>query len=188
MSVIHTVRRGRGMGGDLRRVPTHEPNRTTRSTAGAETIDPALAIERAGRQAAEDRHAVRSDRAQLTIQIGGRHRQGTKGTDGDAIPMGPVEPGTGQQLSAAVFKPGVHAVAVMLDLVQPLVAGGRFLDQAGQLGLDPFGQCRCRRLKDPRGAFQHGPKHSAWPQTYGAIAEFGGTRKPAPRGRTGFGE
>jgi hypothetical protein len=36
--------------------------------------------------------------------------------------------------------PGVHAVAVVLDFVQPLVARQRFLNEARELRLDPLGR------------------------------------------------
>jgi hypothetical protein len=35
--------------------------------------------------------------------------------------MGPVEPGARQQFHRAAIEPGVHAVAVEFDLVQPLI-------------------------------------------------------------------
>ena len=53
--------------------------------------------------------------------------------------MGPVELGTGQQLDAATVDAGVDPVAVVFDLMQPVLSVWRLLDQAGQLRLDPFG-------------------------------------------------
>jgi len=45
--------------------------------------------------------------------------------------MGPVELGTGQQLDAATLYAGVDPVAVVLDLVQPVLSVRRLLDKLG---------------------------------------------------------
>jgi hypothetical protein len=47
--------------------------------------------------------------------------------------------------------PRVHAVAVVFDLVQPVFARRRFLYEARQLRLNPFGWPRCRF----RGGLEH---------------------------------
>ena len=70
---------------------------------------------------------------------------GTKDLDGGAIAMRPVQAGSGQQLDVPAVQPRMHAVAVILDLVQPVVAAGRFLNQAREPRLDPFRRCRCLR-------------------------------------------
>jgi hypothetical protein len=49
--------------------------------------------------------------------------------------------GTTRVIVAAV-EPGMHAVAVELDFVQPLVAFPRRVDQLGELRRDPFRQSR----------------------------------------------
>jgi len=56
--------------------------------------------------------------------------------------MGPVEPGAGEELHRAVVEAGVHAVAVEFDLVQPLIAFRRFVDELGQLRRNPFRRSR----------------------------------------------
>jgi hypothetical protein len=43
-----------------------------------------------------------------------------------------------EELDLAVVQACMHAVTVVLDLVQPVRALGRFLDEARQLWLDPF--------------------------------------------------
>jgi hypothetical protein len=62
--------------------------------------------------------------------------------------VGPVEPGTRQQLHRAAVKPRKHAVAVMFDFMQPLVAVRRGIDQLRELGTDPLRQRgkRCASL------------------------------------------
>ena len=54
--------------------------------------------------------------------------------------MRPVEPGAGQQPHRATIEPRMHAVAVELDLVQPLWSVRRLVDERGQLRPDPFRQ------------------------------------------------
>jgi hypothetical protein len=62
--------------------------------------------------------------------------------------------GAGQQLYRAAIEAGVHAVAVELDLVQPLVAFRRRVDELGQLRRDPLRQGR--RVWTPR----YRPRHA----------------------------
>jgi hypothetical protein len=52
--------------------------------------------------------------------------------------MGPIEPGSGEQLDVFAVDTRVHAVAVELDFVQPVLARRRFFNEARQLRLDPF--------------------------------------------------
>src|SRR5215471_2823834 len=46
--------------------------------------------------------------------------------------------GAGQQLDLPAIQLGVHAIAVVLDLVQPIVAGQGLVNGARRLRLDPF--------------------------------------------------
>ena len=46
----------------------------------------------------------------------------------------------GQQMDIAAIEPGVHAIAVELELVRPLIAARSFRDQPRQLRLDPRGK------------------------------------------------
>jgi hypothetical protein len=52
----------------------------------------------------------------------------------------PVEPGAGEQLDGSAVEPGVNAVAVELDFVQPLVPFRRRVDQLRKLRRDPLRQ------------------------------------------------
>ena len=54
--------------------------------------------------------------------------------------MRPVEACTGQQFHRAAVEPRMHAVAVELDFVKPLVAFRRRVDELGQLRRDPLRQ------------------------------------------------
>ena len=89
---------------------------------------------------AEDRHAVGIERAQLAVEIGRLHLQRAKRLDRAPVAMRPVEAGAGQQLDVAAVDARMHAVAVVLDLVQPAVARRRLVYQARELRLDPFGR------------------------------------------------
>ena len=64
-----------------------------------------------------------------------------------AVPVRPVEPAAGDQPHRAVVDERQRAIAVELDLVQPLVAGRRRLDRAGELRRD---RLRPRSLHRPR--------------------------------------
>ena len=52
----------------------------------------------------------------------------------------PVEPGAGEQPHRAAVEARMHAVAVVFDFVQPLIAFRRGVDQLGQLRRDPLRQ------------------------------------------------
>src|ERR1044072_2221073 len=52
--------------------------------------------------------------------------------------MGPVEAGAGEELDVAAIDARVHAVAIVLDFMKPAGSGGRFVNEARQLRLDPF--------------------------------------------------
>jgi hypothetical protein len=54
--------------------------------------------------------------------------------------MRPVEPGAGQQPHRAAIEARMHAVAVVFDFVEPLVAFGRRVDQLGELRRNPLQQ------------------------------------------------
>ena len=65
------------------------------------------------------------------------------GLDRSLVAMRPIEACARQQRGLAAVDPGVHAVAVVLDLMQPAVARRRFVDEARELRLDPLGRLRC---------------------------------------------
>jgi hypothetical protein len=79
------------------------------------------------------------DATQLAVDIGGLHVQARERCNGAWIFGGPIEPGPRQQLNAAVDARG-HAIAVELDLVHPLCARRRLLDQLGKLRRDEGGK------------------------------------------------
>ena len=90
--------------------------------------------------------------AQFAVEIGlagaeRRHRRGDRRIFG-----GPVEPGARQQLHRAAVEAGMHAVAVIFDFVQPLIAFRRGVDELGELRPDPL-----RKLAAfPDGGLRHG--------------------------------
>ena len=96
-------------------------------------------------QAVEHRHTIGPNPRTARPRNRPWFPAGTKDLDGGAIAMRPVQAGSGQQLDVPAVQPRMHAVAVILDLVQPVVAAGRFLNQAREPRLDPFRRCRCLR-------------------------------------------
>jgi hypothetical protein len=92
---------------------------------------------------AEGGGAVRTDAAQLAVEIGlpGRERRDRR-SDRRVLTR-PVETGAGQQPDRAPVQPGMHPVAVVFDFVQPLRPFGRRVHQFGELRFDPAGE-RCR--------------------------------------------
>jgi hypothetical protein len=72
---------------------------------------------------------VRTDPAELAVEIGLPGRYRAQRRDDRRIFSGPVEPGASQQPDIAAIEPGVHAVSVEFELVAPLVAARRFGDQ-----------------------------------------------------------
>ena len=88
----------------------------------------------------ERRDAVRPHDAELAIEIGLPDRQRAQRRGDRRVFGGPVEPGAGQQVDIATIEPGVHAIAVVLELVRPLIAVRSFRDQPRELRLDPRGK------------------------------------------------
>ena len=77
------------------------------------------ALVHGGLQAVERGHAVRTKGTQFAVEIGGPGRQLAQRVDGEPVLFGPVQAGARQQLGFPVDQAGVHAVAVILDLMQP---------------------------------------------------------------------
>ena len=100
--------------------------------------------------------------------IGGLHVQVRERRDGARIFGGPVEPGPGQELHAAVVDARGHAIAVQLDLVHPLRPRRRLLDRLGKLRRDELrkGSIAARRtgLDGLRGRTLDDTRHS-WNST-----------------------
>jgi hypothetical protein len=78
------------------------------------------------------------DAAEFAIEIGGLHVQGPQRRDGAWIFAGPVKAGPGEQLHAAVVDACGHAIAVKLDLMNPLWPGRRVLDRLRKLERDEW--------------------------------------------------
>ena len=81
---------------------------------------------------------VGPDAAELAIEIGLARGERRDRLGDRRIFVGPVEPGACQQLDRTAIEPGHHAVAVIFDFVQPLVAPRRRFDQLRELRRDPF--------------------------------------------------
>jgi hypothetical protein len=84
--------------------------------------------------------AVGADAAQFAVEIGlagieRRHSFGDRW-----IFARPVEAGAGQQFDRTLVDRRVHAVAVIFDFVEPLIAVRRRVDQLRELRQDPFRQ------------------------------------------------
>jgi hypothetical protein len=103
-----------------------------------------LAIVHSGLQAAENRDAVGVEGAELAVEIGGPDLELAEPFDRHLVAMGPVQACPGQQLRPTTVDPRVHAAAVVLDLVHPVVARRRLVHQARELWLDPLRRPRCR--------------------------------------------
>src|ERR1700704_3455462 len=52
--------------------------------------------------------------------------------------MRPVQAGSGEQLDLVAIDPRMHAVAVVLDLMKPVLAHRRVVDEARKLRFDPL--------------------------------------------------
>ncbi len=98
------------------------------------------ALVHCGLQATEGSHPIRPDGAKLPVEIGVLHRQSAERRDRRLIAMAPVEAGAGQQPDVAAFDAGVHAIAVVLDLVKPVRAVRCLVDEPRELRLDPSGR------------------------------------------------
>jgi hypothetical protein len=81
----------------------------------------------------------RSDRMpQSSIEIRLPGWQSRQGRGYGRILVRPVQPRAGQQRDPAVVEAGVHAISVVLDLMQPLRALRRRVYQFAKLWLDPL--------------------------------------------------
>ena len=76
------------------------------------------------------------DAAEFAVEIGGLHLQVRERRDGARIFVGPVEPGSGQELHAAIVDARGHTIAVQFDFMQPLRPRRRLLDRLGKLRRD----------------------------------------------------
>ena len=65
--------------------------------------------------------------AQLAIEIGGFDRELLQRLDRASVAVRPVEASPGQQLDIPAVDARMHAVAVVLDLVQPATASRRLV-------------------------------------------------------------
>jgi len=76
--------------------------------------------------------------------IGRPHLEGAKRLNRAPVAVRPAETCSSQQRGLAADEPGMHAVAVVFDFVQPTIAGWRLVYQARELRLDPLGRSKCR--------------------------------------------
>ena len=97
--------------------------------------------------------------AQLAVEIGFARLERRHGLGDRRIFMRPVECCTRQQFHRAAVEARVHAIAVVFDFVEPLVAFGRRVDQVRQLRPNPFRQCSRVGAPAARYAVRHG---GAW--------------------------
>ena len=89
---------------------------------------------------AERGDAVGAQSAQFAVEIGLARGQRRDGRRDLRIFMRPVEPVAGEEPHLAAVEPGMHAEAVVFDLMQPLVAVRRFFDELRELRRNPFRQ------------------------------------------------
>ena len=88
---------------------------------------------------AERGDAVGAHAAEFAVEIGlARRERGYRGRD-LRIFVGPVKAVAGEEPHLAAVEPGMHAVAVEFDFVQPLVAVRRGVNELRQLRPYPFG-------------------------------------------------
>jgi hypothetical protein len=71
------------------------------------------------------------DPAQFAVEIGLARPDGRDGRRDRRVFVRPVQPGARQQPHGAAVEARMHPIAVELDLVQPLVALRRRVDEAG---------------------------------------------------------
>jgi hypothetical protein len=91
---------------------------------------------------AERGNAVGSHAAQFAVEIGLAGAERRDGLSDRRIFVRPLEPGARQKAHGAAIEARMHAVAVELDFVEPLIAFRRRADQLGELGPDPLRQSR----------------------------------------------
>jgi len=87
---------------------------------------------------AEGSLPVRANAAEFPVKIRLPGRQSGHGLGYRWVFVRPIEARPRQQLGPAAVEASVHAIAVVLDLVQPIRAAGRRIDQLAQLRLDPL--------------------------------------------------
>src|ERR1700727_3912304 len=75
--------------------------------------------------------------SQLAVDICVPRVENAKRGDGRLIAVAPVEAGAGQQSDVAAIDAGMHAIAIVLDLVDPAGTVRRFVRESRQLRLDP---------------------------------------------------
>jgi hypothetical protein len=82
-------------------------------------------------------HTLRVQRAKLSVEVGRLYLERVQGFDGALISMRPIQASSGEQSDLVAIDACVHAVAVVFDLVHPVVARRRFVYEARELRLDP---------------------------------------------------
>ena len=123
------VQRGAGQ---VEAVPVEEIECEENEIVGAAGRDPVLQIGKA-------RRAVGGERDQLAVDDRGLDRQSRHRPRERRKFRGPVEPVAGDQPSLTLVDAGQQPIPVVFDLMQPLRALGRLVDQGRQLRHDAVG-------------------------------------------------
>src|SRR5262245_9144790 len=84
-------------------------------------------------QSTEQGNAIRTEGTEFAIEVGRLHGQGAQGADGELVAMGPIQARSREELGFPAVQPGMHAVSVVLDLMQPIRAVWCLVHQARQL-------------------------------------------------------
>jgi hypothetical protein len=86
---------------------------------------------------AEGCPTIREDAAEFAVQVGVIRRQRREGLGDRRVLVSPVVAASRKDFHAPGIEPGVHAVAVEFDLVEPLGAFWGLLDERRELRLYP---------------------------------------------------
>ena len=93
-------------------------------------------------QSSEAGDAILAHHRDLAVQISGADLGQRQGRGDRPEARRPVEAAAGEHADLAGLEAGRRAVAVQLDLVDPVIAGRRLVREGGELGRDEFGQGR----------------------------------------------
>ena len=88
-----------------------------------------------GLEASEGGEALRVEHDDLAVEDRGVGRDALHGSGDGLDAVGPVEAGAGEYLDGVALLASLHAVAVELEFVEPVFAGGRLFDFGGELWL-----------------------------------------------------
>src|SRR4051794_12781111 len=109
-------------------------------------------------------------RAQLAVDIGRLHFQLSQRLNRAAVSMRPVQAGSGEQLDVAALDARMHAVAVVLDLVQPALPLGASFTKRVSCGLIQAAEMSFPRTQSKSHSQHIAQKHVRLPLWYDAAA------------------